>query len=469
MLFNSAIFGLFILIVFPLYMAVRSDSGKKWLLLLASYAFYANWDVRYLPLLWISTLVDYTAGARMHAATSTKTRRFWLLASLVTNLGILGVFKYGNFLIGQTGSIWAALDITPPTLPGSIPVGISFYTFQTMSYTIDIYRRKTTPCGNPLDFAVYVSFFAQLVAGPIVRATEFLPQIQKMPRIVGAHVGEGIQRFILGLFKKVVIADNVGLFVDNVFATPGDFSAPTLWFAAYGFALQIYCDFSGYTDMALGIGRAFGLKIPENFNVPYVAVSITDFWRRWHMSLSRWLRDYLYIPLGGSRLSKILTYRNLMLTMLLGGLWHGAAWTFVIWGGFHGLLLAFERATGLGKAWEERTHGRFVFWARQIVTFHLVCFAWVIFRAESFGDLSTYVTRMFTEWGWYDYGERPGLLWAVALAGFVAAQYATVMLSLRTRVWDRLPAPVQGIVLGALVVAVGLTQVDEVAFIYFQF
>ena len=343
MLFNSAIFAVFILIVFPLYALSRGTSFARVVLLVASYAFYANWDVRYLPLLWISTLVDYTAGRRMAASDDPRTRRLWLLASLSTNLGLLGIFKYGNFLLETASPVWTAIGVDPPMLPGGIPVGISFYTFQTLSYTIDVYRRQLEPCDRPIDFAVFVAFFPQLVAGPIVRASELLPQLRKLPPIRGEEVAAGMQRFALGLMKKVVIADNVGLFVDQVFAAPSEYSAFTLWFAAYGFALQIYCDFSGYTDMAIGLGRAFGLRIPENFNVPYLAVSITDFWRKWHMTLSRWLRDYLYIPLGGSRGSQSATYRNLMITMLLGGLWHGAAWTFVLWGALHGAWLAIAR------------------------------------------------------------------------------------------------------------------------------
>lgn len=470
MLFNSAIFGFFIVTLFAGYtLLCRRDLEKKWLLLIASYLFYANWDWRYLPLLWISTIIDYTAGARMESASTPGKRRLWLLASLCTNLGILGIFKYGNFLLGNASPLFDGLGIPLPTLPGNIPIGISFYTFQTMSYSIDIYRGRSKPCGNPLDFAVYVSFFAQLVAGPIVRSTEFLPQIKKMPPIVADNVAAGFQRFVLGLGKKVLIADNVGIFVDSVFASPGDFSAPTLWFAAYGFALQIYCDFSGYTDMALGIGRAFGLKFPENFNTPYLAASITDFWRRWHMSLSRWLRDYLYIPLGGSRGSRLFNYRNLLLTMLLGGLWHGAAWTFVIWGGIHGLLLAFERCAGLGKEWEQGSKPRLAIWVRQIITFHLVCLAWVVFRAASFDDLTVYLSGMLTGWSWQNYGEMHGLMWSLFLAFFVLAEYLERTFQLRTRVWDRLPGAVQGAVLAAIMLAAGLTQTDEIAFIYFQF
>ena len=275
-----------------------------------------------------------------------------------------------------------------------------------------------------------------------------------------------MQRFLLGLVKKLVIADGVALYVDHVFASPSSFSAPTLWFAAYGFALQIYCDFSGYTDMALGLGRAFGISLPENFRRPYLALSITDFWRRWHCSLSGWLRDYLYIPLGGSRRGTGATYRNLLITMLLGGLWHGAAWTFVAWGGYHGLLLAIERAAGERGSGDGNAIGVII---RRLLTFHLVCIGWVFFRAESFDSLWVFIARMFTIWDLGSIGQTQGLAWALLLATLVTAQGLLGETGRGARIWCRLPAPVQGAALALLVVAAGLLHVDRVAFIYFQF
>jgi D-alanyl-lipoteichoic acid acyltransferase DltB (MBOAT superfamily) len=338
-----------------------------------------------------------------------------------------------------------------------------------MSYTIDIYRRKIAPSESALEFALYVSFFAQLVAGPIVRSMEFLPQVRPMKDLRVERIAEGAQRFLLGLVKKVVIADNVGLFVDQVFAAPEGYGALTLWFASYGFALQIYCDFSGYTDMALGIGRAFGLRFPENFDAPYLAASITEFWRRWHMSLSRWLRDYLYFSLGGSRSSRAKTYRNLMITMLLGGLWHGAAWTFVLWGGLHGLMLAIERMLGFGRERDGPRGSPLAIGIRRFVTFQLTCVAWVMFRAESFESLGVYLSRMFGAWTWDGLGEIPGMFWTLVLVSLVAGQYLERIYRLRESVWERLPAPVQGLVLAAMVVLCGVYHVDEIAFIYFQF
>ncbi|MFH1679437.1 MAG: MBOAT family protein [Candidatus Eisenbacteria bacterium] len=469
MLFNSAVFGLFIALVIPLYWAIRRSQSRKWLLLVASYVFYANWNYRYLPLLALSTVVDYAAGSRLALAPVGKRRRAWLLASLITNLGILGLFKYGNFLVGSLGPLWEALHVTPFHLPDNIPVGISFYTFQTMSYTIDVYRGRTERCKSPLDFALYVSFFAQLVAGPIVRSTDFLPQIERMRDIRLANLSGGARRFLLGLFKKVVIADNVGLFVGSVFGNPGEHTALTLWAGAWGFALQVYCDFSAYSDMAIDIGRTFGIRIPENFQAPYLARSISEFWQRWHISLSTWLRDYLYIPLGGSRRGTARTYYNLMLTMLLGGLWHGASWNFVIWGGFHGVLLALERFLGLGTDAEARRLGRLPGLLRAALTFNLHCLSLVVFRTEGLADLLVYIPRMFTAWTWSGREEALGVFWAAVLLAMVTAEYFVEGHRLRERAWDRLSAEAQGFVLAILVLAVSFFHVDEVAFIYFQF
>ncbi len=469
MLFNSAVFGLFIAVLIPLYMLIRTSRWRKVLLLVASYVFYAHWDYRYVSLLALSTVVDYAAGSRLSAAPGRRSRLFWLLASLVTNLGILAVFKYGNFLVASFEPLWSAARITPPHFPDNIPVGISFYTFQTMSYTIDIYRGRTKHCGSVLDFALYVSFFAQLVAGPIVRSTDFLPQVKTMPSLRADNIASGVQLFLLGLFKKVVIADNVGLYVSNIFSSPQEYGAVTLWCGAYGFALQIFCDFSGYSDMAIGIGRAFGITIPANFNAPYLARSITEFWRRWHMSLSSWLRDYLYIPLGGNRSGRMKTYRNLMLTMLLGGLWHGASWTFVAWGGFHGALLSLERffkkATGV-EAQKGFHPGGII---RAVITFHLVCISWVMFRVDGFDQLYLYLKRMFFAWTWDGRGELRGLAWALVLLLLVLGQHAIRGEGRGASMWDRLSAPAQGFALAVLVLLVSLFHVSEVAFIYFQF
>ena len=475
MLFNSAIFLLFLGVLLPLYALTPRGGARRWLLLVASYLFYAHWDPRFVTLLLLSTIVDFEAGRRIHERDDPVARRGWLLLSLAVNLGVLAVFKYGRLLLGTVG-----LDASG--LPAEIPVGISFYTFQTLSYTIDIYRRNTSPCQSRLDFALYVSFFAQLVAGPIVRAGEFLPQVRPLPDAKLGDVAVGFQRFTLGLFKKVVIADNVGLFVDSAFLTPGRYDAVVLWCAAYGFALQIYMDFSGYTDMALGVARMFGLKLPENFDAPYLSRSITEFWRRWHMSLSRWLRDYLYIPLGGSRRSTMRTYVNLMATMLLGGLWHGASWTFVVWGAFHGGLLAIERALGVDATGERR--GGVARLARVVLVFHLVCVGWVVFRSRSFPMMHQYLVRMLSEWevgAVLSFAQSFALDWNPATTAASGVLWVRVMLALallqwwsrrvdaKRTIWDRLPGPIQGVALFLLLAAAALLHVDEVAFIYFQF
>jgi alginate O-acetyltransferase complex protein AlgI len=468
MLFNSAVFIFFAATVFTLYAALRTPRARASLLLIASYLFYANWDYRYLPLLLLSTLVDFTAAKRISRAAPGARRRVWLLASLLTNLGLLGIFKYGNFFLDNLTPLFPVLSDGMPKLPGEIPIGISFYTFQTLSYTIDCYRGKFQPCTSRLQFALYVAFFPQLVAGPIVRPNELLPQIRSLAGLRAPNVAEGFQRFVLGLFKKVVIADNVALFVDAVFASPDNHGSLTLWCGAYAFALQIYCDFSAYTDMALGLARAFGIRLPENFDSPYISASITEFWRRWHMSLSRWLRDYLYISLGGNRGTRWGTYRNLMLTMLLGGLWHGAGWTFVLWGAFHGGLLAFERALGVGPDASQSAGASLHRALRTVLTFHLVCLGWVLFRAPDLAATSTYVSRMFTTAPTWDSATELGMAWSAALLALVVFQRVAPHVEWR-RIWDGLHPSLQGAGLAALMVLVSLFRVDEVAFIYFQF
>jgi alginate O-acetyltransferase complex protein AlgI len=469
MLFHSATFAAFITVVFGLYVLLRGSGARKWLLLAASYLFYAHWDWRYVSLLALSTGVDFVAGHRIHAAAGLRGRRGWLLVSLGTNLGLLAFFKYGNFLLANLAPAFAALGVERPELPGEIPVGISFYTFQTLSYSIDVYLGRTTPCRSLRDFALYVAFFAQLVAGPIVRSTEFLPQVREMRAPRAAEVSAGAQRFVLGLFKKVVLADNAAVFVDAVFADPAAQPAPLLWAGMYAFALQIYLDFSAYTDMALGIGRAFHLRFPENFERPYMSRSISEFWRRWHMSLSFWLRDYLYVPLGGSRHGAARTYLALMATMLLGGLWHGASWAFVIWGGYHGLLLALERRVPWLRTTPDQRVGGVAGLVRTAVTFHLVCFGWVIFRGVDAGRIADYFRGMATAWRWPTEGADVALLWAVATLVIVLAQHVVHVRSWRTAVWDRSPALFQGAVLALLVLLVSTFQVGENAFLYFQF
>ncbi len=384
MLFNSLEFAGFFL---PVVLALLGLTRRSWLwqrviLLAASYWFYMAWNPPFVLLLMGSTVVDYFVALRMERIERPLHRRLLVAVSCVVNLGVLGFFKYGHFLVT---SAYAVLPGEPPFKEFFesivLPMGISFYTFQTMSYTIDVYRRTCPAEKSFLDFALYVTFFPQLVAGPILRATDFIPQLKARPRPTASERMIGIDRMARGFFKKVVIADGLATYVDMVYANPEAYGAVNQLVATYAYAFQIYCDFSGYSDIAIGLGHVLGFTFMENFRSPYVARGPSDFWERWHISLSTWLRDYLYIPLGGSRGSTLKTYRNLFLTMALGGLWHGAAWTFVIWGLYHGTWLIVHRILFREKSLRVPA---FVSW---VVTFHLVCLGWMAFRAESIEKL----------------------------------------------------------------------------------
>jgi D-alanyl-lipoteichoic acid acyltransferase DltB (MBOAT superfamily) len=395
--FNSLEFFVFLPLVLLLYHRLR-HGRQNLLLLIASYLFYGWWDYRFLALLAFTTLVDYAVGIFLGRTEDPRTRKRLLITSIVVNLGVLGFFKYFNFFVDSAGAMLENAGLSPnlPTLRIILPVGISFYTFQSMSYAFDVYRRRIPPATSLIDFALYVAYFPQLVAGPIERAQALLPQITRArERPSSGQVSSGLLLILLGLFKKVAIADVMAPIVESSFAAPGAQNSVALLFGVYAFALQIYGDFSGYTDIARGTSRLMGIELMENFNQPYLSRNITSFWRTWHISLSTWLYDYLYIPLGGNRKGRSTTYRNLMLVMLLGGLWHGAAWTFVIWGGLHGLYLAIHRAFG---AYVPRGYqGRFEFrrdFIPALATFHLVAFAWIFFRAESVKMASSYIQEL---------------------------------------------------------------------------
>ncbi len=387
MLFNSLTFLVFLPVVL-LLMAVLPRHWRNGFLLLASYFFYGCWDWRFLGLLIGTTIIDYWVGLQIAASEDEAARKRILLLSLGANLGVLGFFKYYNFFVASAIALLESLGMHPhaPTLSIILPVGVSFYTFQSMSYTIDVYRRVTEPSRHFLDFALFVAYFPQLVAGPISRKADLLHQLAKPVRVTAESVNSALMLILLGLTKKVLIADMLAPEIERIFSHPDQFSAGVLLRGAYFFTFQIYCDFSGYSDMARGVSRLFGVELCINFNQPYLSQSITEFWRRWHISLSHWLRDYLYITLGGNRRGAWNTYRNLMLTMLIGGLWHGANWTFVAWGGLHGLYLAVERILGVGQG-GRGTHGLLAWVQRlamSVLTFHLVALAWIFFRATSF-------------------------------------------------------------------------------------
>ncbi|MGL4513911.1 MAG: MBOAT family O-acyltransferase [Lacipirellulaceae bacterium] len=390
MVFNSYLFWVFFALVLVLYRALgaRGAAGhtaQNWLLLVASYTFYGAWDWRFLGLIWFSTLLDYTVGLRIHGAKSAAARRAWLGVSMTGNLGLLGFFKYYDFFARELGQLLGlfGIDAPLPLLGIVLPVGISFYTFQSLSYAIDVYRRDTEPCRDPLAFSVYVCFFPQLVAGPIERFTALIPQIKATRNTTRADFQEGLYHVLIGLFKKVVIADNLAPVANQAFGTPAsELTGPLALVGVYAFALQVYGDFSGYSSIAQGVAKWLGFDLMFNFRMPYFATSPSDFWRRWHISLSQWLRDYLYFPLGGNRGGAALTYRNLLLTMTIGGVWHGAAMTYVVWGVLHGLILCLYRPLErwIPGAVSGRPLTRLV---ATLVMFHLVCLSWLFFRAET--------------------------------------------------------------------------------------
>ncbi len=389
MRFNSYAFALFFAAFLPAYWLLRKwRPAQNVLLLAASYYFYSCWNPKFLSLLILSTVVDFACGLWLGRVENPRQRRSILALSMVLNLGMLAFFKYFNFFAESLQVLLASAGVSVARhhLEVVLPIGISFYTFQSMSYVIDVYRRELKPTRNLIQFATFVSFFPHLVAGPIMRANSLLPQVTSHRRFELHQFYDGWYLIFWGLLKKVVVADNLALIVNDVFGRWQTVDGGLCLLAVYAFAFQIYCDFSGYTDIARGVAKCLGFEIPLNFNLPYFATSPKDFWNRWHISLSTWLRDYLYIPLGGSRGGTFLTYRNLMLTMVLGGLWHGAAWTFVAWGAYQGLLLVGHR---LASPWLQRINPADpvdrACWKslRVIVTFHLICAGWLIFRAES--------------------------------------------------------------------------------------
>jgi D-alanyl-lipoteichoic acid acyltransferase DltB (MBOAT superfamily) len=401
MLFNSIQFALFFAAVFPVYwLLARWHRAQNLLLLGAGYYFYACWNAKFLSLLLISTVVDYACGLWIDRVEHARRRRAIVAFSMALNLGFLGYFKYYNFFADSLQALLARMGVPVPLshLRIVLPIGISFYTFQSMSYVIDVYRRQIKPIKNLVQFATFVSFFPHLVAGPIMRPTALLPQVAAPRRFRLDQFYAGSYLIFWGLVKKVVVADNLALVVNDLFGRWQTLDGGLALLALYAFSFQIYGDFSGYTDIARGVAKCLGFELALNFNLPYFATSPKDFWTRWHISLSNWLRDYLYIPLGGSRGGTAFTYRNLMLTMVLGGLWHGAAWTFVAWGLYQGLLLALHRAA---TPWLERIRPLDVVdracWKglRIFVTFHMVCLGWLIFRAGSMQQVAGMLKAIF--------------------------------------------------------------------------
>ena len=471
MAFNSIQYAVLLAAVFGLY-RLLARRGQNVVLLVASYLFYAAWNPYFLSLLWISTGSDFLIG-RALGKTVDRARRLWLLrASIGVNIGILGFFKYFGFFVDSATDLLGAIGLNADvaTLNIILPVGISFYTFQTMSYTIDIYRQELEPTDDLLSFAVFVAFFPQLVAGPIERAKRLLPQFTNdRERISGEQFGSGMLLIFVGLFKKVVIADALAPFVQETFAASGTAGWLTLLVAVYAFSLQIYGDFSGYSSIARGSARLLGIDLMVNFNQPYLSRNITQFWRTWHISLSSWLRDYVYIPLGGNRGGVRTIVRNLMLTMLIGGLWHGAAWTFVVWGGLHGTYLVLHRrfrdssqvSATYVPTWKDLP--------AILATFHLVAFSWIFFRADSFSQAWEVMTGIL--------GLRQADGFPYGGLGLVLPAFAMVILidliqrkGKRHEAFLGLPSFAQGALYGTYFVAILLFSGQEtVDFIYFQF
>lgn len=395
MIFTSFTFLAFFAVALIFLRIVKSNAVQKWGLLAGSYFFYAQWDWRFLSLLLWLTLMTFFCSGRMRHGVNPISRKRWLACQVTLSLITLGFFKYANFFIDSLKPIITGLGWQTHTLNIILPIGISFIVFEVISYAVDVYRGDTPFEESLVDFSILVAFFPHLISGPIIKPKAFLPQLKNATSITATNMSAGMQLFLWGLMKKVLVADRVAPFVDIVFKHPTDFNSVTTWLAVIAYAVQIYGDFSGYTDMAIGAARMMGYDIPRNFNLPYLATNITEFWRRWHISLSSWLRDYLYIPLGGNRISQNRTYINLAIVMLLGGLWHGASWNFVLWGGIHGSALAIH------KLWTDRREtnvatGVMVKPLSWALTLLFVLTAWVPFRSTDWNTTMTILGKMYS-------------------------------------------------------------------------
>lgn len=475
MLFCSQAFLYFFAALLLVYWLLPWKQPRIWLLLAASFYFYAVWNAWLALLIGVTTVMDYLLALGMDRSTSPRLRKTLLAASLVVNLGILGYFKYANFFLQSLNEMLIAFGspLWFNTLRVILPIGISFYTFEAINYTVDVYRRRVPAERNLGHFLLFILFFPHLVAGPIVRARDFLPQIQRRKRFSWPRMHLGAQFFFLGLIKKLAIADRMALYVDPVFADPHAYGTKTVWLAAIAYALQIYCDFSGYTDMAIGTAHMLGYKLAQNFNIPYISLNVSEFWRRWHISLSSWLRDYLFIPLGGSRGGNRRTYRNLFITMTLGGLWHGASWTFVVWGVLHGLLLIvhkmFQGFCASRPRLERLLQSLPGMALRLALTFFSVCIGWVFFRAPTFETAAAILQRMASFSSLRTPGPMPSghIYWTITVV-------IVCHLVRRFELWPkwhvRLPASMLGFSYAtAVTLALLLAPSGNKPFIYFQF
>jgi alginate O-acetyltransferase complex protein AlgI len=464
MLFNSGQYLYFYLFILGLsWFLVGMPRVRTWLILLASFYFYASNNGWLILLLFVCMQIDYMAAKIIEDSPTEVHRRFFLGLSMTTNLCMLGFFKYFNFFAGiATSSHWVPWNI-------ALPVGISFYTFESMSYTIDVFRREIPAERSWYRFAFFVAYFPHLIAGPILRPKQFLPQIDKKPRLSIPEFEAAIYDIAKGLFKKVVLADYLSLYADRVFEHPESHGSMSAWIGVFAFTFQIYYDFSGYTDVAMGCARLMGFVLPDNFNRPYVSASITEFWKRWHISLSSWLKDYLYIPLGGNRVkNKLFVYRNLIITMLLGGLWHGAAWHFVIWGLVHGLFLSVERMFGWETVISDGAKFNPIFIFRRLGMIFILTFTWIIFRAENDHLLRLVFLKLFN---W----ERSDVLhngeWIASLIVLIGWLFQLISERFPTHErFSRLPIPLKGLAYAAVGAAVLVCNSEGAkTFIYFKF
>lgn len=471
MVFNSLTFIVFFACVLGLHSLPLPWKVRKVNLLLASYLFYSAWNPPFVILLWVSTVVDWYAAQGLVKAQRQGARHAWMLLSVVANLGMLGYFKYGQFLLDNFSALLAALGVAyhPAHYDIVLPVGISFYTFATMSYTLDVYLRRAAPAKSFLDYALFVTFFPHLVAGPIMRPTELVPQFDKPRRATPEQLRFGLALMTIGLFNKVVLADSLlSHIAESVYdgsKIPGALDA---WGATLAFSGQIFCDFAGYSTTAIGAALCLGFAMPDNFRFPYAAVGFSDFWRRWHITLSSWLRDYLYIPLGGNRHGARRTYAALMTTMLLGGLWHGANWTFVAWGGLHGLYLALERL--LRGRFSHYRPGPAVFVLLGLLTYTLVNVTWVFFRAKTFSKAWLVLSGMVGQSG----ASQPildtfSLLTVAAVIGGMLVVHWLMRARTLESVIARAPPVLLSVLWALLAFAIVIAQGNGSAFIYFQF
>jgi alginate O-acetyltransferase complex protein AlgI len=475
MLFCTEKFLLFFVAVFAVYWSLPWHRPRVYLLLGASFYFYASWDYRLALLICVSTTIDFFLARGIEAANNPRLRKLLLLINILGNLGLLCYFKYVNFFLDSLRQALQAAGVHAGFHPLEVilPVGISFYTFEAINYMVDVYRGHVRAQRSLPNFMLFILFFPHLVAGPIVRARDFLPQIDRRKRFSWPRIQLGMQYIVLGVFKKLAIADRLAQFADPVFAEPGTHTTHVLWIATLAYAVQVYCDFSGYSDLAIGTAHLLGYKLARNFALPYLAANISDFWRRWHISLSSWLRDYLFYPLGGSRGSRWMVYRNLLIVMTVCGLWHGANWTFVVFGAVHGCLLIIHRVFRQDICGVLPVVGRLlatfpgtVF--RVLLTFTTFCLTLVIFRAATLGEAITMFGRMFTLQPGEGSPLPNGGIWVTV--GLVAVCQLLALGNFWKRALDALPSPVRGVSYAAvLTLALILSPEADKAFIYFQF